>query len=225
MRSHELVLDWVERRLAARDLVLGGRLPGERALAEELGVSRTAVREGLRVLEAMGVVRSAVGSGPTSGTVVVAEPSVALGSALRLHLATEHLHATDVVQTRVLLETWAAEHADPHDASLDAAAALLGEMDDETLAPAEFLDRDAAFHVAVAASAGNPLIGAMMASIRHAVRDYTLAAAERLPDWNATAARLRREHRGILEALRAGDGPGASAALRAHIEGYYGEAR
>ncbi|HEY3509661.1 MAG TPA: GntR family transcriptional regulator, partial [Kribbella sp.] len=74
MKNYELVLHRVEADLAAGRLRVGGRLPGERALAEQLGISRPSVREAVRVLEAMGVVRTATGSGPEAGTVIVAEP-------------------------------------------------------------------------------------------------------------------------------------------------------
>ena len=91
MRTHQLVLTWIENELSGGRLAVGGRLPAERALAEQLKVSRTSVREAIRILEAMGVVRAGVGSGPEAGTVVISDPTAALGSALRLHVATQHL--------------------------------------------------------------------------------------------------------------------------------------
>jgi GntR family transcriptional repressor for pyruvate dehydrogenase complex len=224
MRSHEIVLDWVERQLADHHLAIGGRLPGERALAEALGISRAAVREGLRVLEVLGVLRSGVGSGPGAGTVIVAEPALALSAALRMHLASEHLRAADVVETRVLLEGWAARNARADAPQLVDARALLGAMDEEGLGAPLFLDRDAAFHVAIAGATGNPLVGAMMASLRESIRDYTLALTERLPDWERTADRLREEHRGVLAAIEEGRRDEASELMTAHITGYYREA-
>jgi GntR family transcriptional repressor for pyruvate dehydrogenase complex len=219
-----LVLNWVETELAAHRLVLGDRLPAERALAADLGVSRTATREALKVLEAMGVVRSGVGSGPNAGTIVVAEPGAALGSTLRLHLATDHLSAADVVETRVLLETWAAGHARADAPELDQADRLIERMDAPGLSVERFLVLDAAFHVALTTAAGNPLIGAMMAALRDSIEGYTLSLTGKLPDWAATSARLRREHRSILAAIRAGEHASTDALLRAHIEGYFHEA-
>ncbi|BDZ45448.1 transcriptional regulator [Naasia aerilata] len=218
------MLDWVERELAGHRLRVGDRLPGERALAEELGISRAAVREGLRVLEVLGLLRSGVGSGPGAGTVVVAEPALAIGAALRMHLASEHLRTDDVVQTRVLLEGWAARNARADAPQLDDARALLGQMDEAGLAAPLFLDRDAAFHVAIAGATGNPLVSAMMASLRESIRDYTLALTERLPDWERTADRLRAEHRAILAAIEAGRRDEAAELITAHITGYYEEA-
>ena len=221
MRSHELVLDWLERGLAEGRLALGGRLPGERALAEELGISRPAAREGLRVLEALGVLRSAVGSGPSSGTVIVAQPATPLSAALRLHLATQHLSSEDIVETRVLLETWAATRGPVDPGALAEAERLLGEMEDRRLGPKEFLEHDAAFHVALTSAAGNPLIAAMMASIRAAIGAYTLQLAAEADVWATTAEGLREEHRAIFAATQAGRAAEAAELVRAHIEGYY----
>ncbi|MFD4990492.1 FadR/GntR family transcriptional regulator [Cellulosimicrobium cellulans] len=111
MRTHERVLARIEADLAAGRWALGERLPAERALAEELGVSRPSVREAIRVLEAMGIVRTAVGSGPDAGATVVDRPAAGLGAAVRLHVASGTLAVRDVVETRVLLETWAVRAA------------------------------------------------------------------------------------------------------------------
>src|SRR5947208_4801920 len=109
--QRDAVLRHVEAELAAGRIRVGDRLPGERALATQLGISRASVREGIRVLDAMGVIRTAVGSGPDAGAVVVADTAAGITSALRLHLASNTLPVADVVRTRVLLETWAAGEA------------------------------------------------------------------------------------------------------------------
>lgn len=107
MRTHERVLAQIEENLRTGAWALGERLPGERALAEQMGVSRPSVREAVRVLEAMGIVRTAVGSGPDAGATVVDRPAAGLGAAVRLHIASGTLPVHDVVATRAVLETWA----------------------------------------------------------------------------------------------------------------------
>lgn len=223
MRTHELVLQWIEKQLSDGDLALGGRLPGERAMAEQLQVSRTSVREAVRILEAMGVVRAGVGSGKDAGTVVIAEPGSALGSTLRLHVATRHLPVADIVETRVLLESWAAARAKVGAPALDEAAALLEQMDDSPDIET-FLALDARFHVALAQAAGNTVVSAMMASLRGAIENYAGKLTGNLPDWKATSDRLRAEHRAILAAVNADDGGRAADLVAAHIQGFYKEA-
>ncbi|MDQ0663006.1 GntR family transcriptional repressor for pyruvate dehydrogenase complex [Arthrobacter ulcerisalmonis] len=225
MRTHQLVLSWIEGQLSAGLLAVGGRLPAERNLAEQLKVSRTSVREAIRILEAMGVVRAGVGSGPEAGTVVISDPEAALGSALRLHVATQHLPVADIVETRVLLESWAAAKARQDAPELGEAAALLDAMDaPEGLAVADFLALDVRFHLALANAAGNAVVSAMMGSLREAIQGYAAELTATLPDWDATASRLRSEHHAILDAVRNGDGGRAAGLVAAHIEGYYKEA-
>lgn len=225
MRTHQLVLSWIEDQLSGGRLAVGGRLPAERTLAEQLKVSRTSVREAIRILEAMGVVRAGVGSGPEAGTVVISDPTAALGSALRLHVATQHLPVADIVETRVLLESWAAAKA-PQDApELDGAAALLAAMDaPDGLSASDFLALDVRFHLALANAAGNAVVSAMMGSLREAIQGYAAELTATLPDWEATASRLRTEHHAILAAVRNGDGARAAELVAAHIEGFYKEA-
>jgi GntR family transcriptional regulator, transcriptional repressor for pyruvate dehydrogenase complex len=57
--------------------------------------------------------------------------------------------------------------------------------------------------------------------VRGAVRTYVGVDAARVPDWVATATRLRAEHRRILDAVRAGDPAAAEREVRAHLTGYY----
>ena len=224
MRTHQLVLAWIEDQLSAGRLAVGGRLPAERTLAEQLKVSRTSVREAIRILEAMGVVRAGVGSGPESGTVVISDPTSALGSALRLHVATQHLPVADIVETRILLESWAAGRARPDAPELDEAAALLAGMDHaEGLSVSDFLALDVRFHLALANAAGNAVVSAMMGSLREAIQGYAAELTSNLPDWDATACRLRAEHHAIVAAVRQGDGGRAAELVAAHIRGYYNE--
>lgn len=223
MRTHQLVLKWIEGQLFTGELTLGGRLPAERSLAEQLQVSRTSVREAIRVLEAMGVLRAGVGSGPDAGTVVIADPTAALGSALRLHVATSHLPVKDIVETRVLLESWAASRARPESPALTEAARLL-EVMESCAGVEEFLALDVRFHLALADAAGNAVVSAMMGSLREAIQDYAGRLTENLPDWNAMAQRLRTEHRGILAAITNNDGGRAAQLVSDHIEGYYADA-
>ncbi|MFJ6156909.1 FadR/GntR family transcriptional regulator [Pseudarthrobacter sp. NPDC092184] len=224
MRTHQLVLSWIEAELSEGRLSVGGRLPAERTLAEQLKVSRTSVREAIRILEAMGVVRAGVGSGPDAGTVVISDPTAALGSALRLHVATQHLPVADIVETRVLLESWAASKASPQAPELEAAGSLLEEMAAAGLEVDEFLALDVRFHLALADAAGNAVVSAMMGSLRESIQRYAAQLTSNLPDWEATASRLKAEHREILAAIRNDDGDRAAQLVAAHIEGYYREA-
>jgi len=150
--TYELVLRRIEEQLINRTLRPGDRLPPERELAAALGASRPAVREALRVLQAQGVLRSAVGTGADSGTTVMAAPSGALTRLLRVHLAVASFPLSDVVEARVMLERFsaigAAKAITPE--ALERIAAPLAAMDEPDIDRARFNELDTEFHVAIA---------------------------------------------------------------------------
>lgn len=221
--SFGAVLRHVEGELAAGRLVVGQQLPPERRLAEDLGVSRPTVREAIRVLQALGVVRSGVGSGPEAGTTVIADPAGGIGAALRMHLASRRLPMKDLVETRVMIESVSVRAAAeaPRQEELDHAAALLHQMDAPGLDPYAFHRLDADFHVTLTRAAGNEVNTAIMAGLRDAIHQTILGAVATLPDWPRTAMRLRREHHAILRAVRAGDSEGAAEQVTQHVRGFH----
>ena len=111
MRTHEQVVAEIENRLIAGSLKAGDRLPPERQFAEALGVSRGAVREALRILEAIGVVEAGTGSGPSSGSTIVKDSISGMAMVLRIHLQLASFSQDDVVEVRLLIERLAARQA------------------------------------------------------------------------------------------------------------------
>lgn len=223
-RAHDAVLRHIEDSLRSGGLKLGDRLPGERALAEQFGISRASVRDAIRALEVMGIVRSGTGSGPNAGTIVVSDPSSALGSALRLHVASQRLPVKDIVEARVMMETWSLAHAagaDWEPSQAQEARRLLEAMDDPGLPSPAFTALDAQFHVAISALAGNSVVSTMMDSLRESIRDYVDEAVSARGQWHDIVAELRRQHWEILAAVEARDGERAARLVREHIEWFY----
>lgn len=222
-RIHEVVLEQIEEQIASGQLKVGDRLPAERDLATSLGVSRPAVREAIRVLEAMGTVVQGTGSGPDAGTLLSAVPGDALTHLISLHVMLASIDTADVVRARVALERestrLAAGHAGPADH--ETMAGHLAAMDDPAISVAEFNDRDTAFHLAIARASGNVLVAELTTALRVAMRPTLLHALQALQDFPATAARLAAEHHGIHAAILAGDGDLAADRVEAHIDGFY----
>lgn len=222
-RAYSVVLDWLEEQLRSGDIVIGDKLPGERALAEQFGISRASVREATRILDAMGLVRSAVGSGPNAGAIVISEPSAALAWALRMHVATRALPVRDLAQTRLLLETQAAlDAATAPDSgerrtTLARAGEILDLMDHPGLPASEFHALDAQFHILLTSLAGNVVVETMMSSLREATIGYIQEMVASLPDWPAISRKLQQQHRGILAAVEKREGDKAALLLREHI--------
>lgn len=227
-RMYTVVLDWLEERLRSGEVSVGDKLPGERHLAEEFGISRASVREAIRILDAMGLVRSSTGSGPNAGAIVIAEPSAALGWALRMHVANRSLPVRDLVQTRLLLETQSAREAAAaaetpgRAAVLEHAAELVAAMEDPDLPDERFHAHDAQFHILLASLAGNVVVETIMASLRQATIGYVQETVAGLEDWPQVRRTLQEQHRAILLAFQERRGEDAATALREHITWFFG---
>ena len=226
-RAWQVVLDAVELDLLEGRLSPGDHLPPERTLAADLGVGRSSVREALRVLEVLGLIRTAVGSGPSAGAIIVARPGGGMSALMRLQVAAQGFAVADVVKTRLVLEgsivTDLAEACRTSSPDLTSSEQILTAMHNQALTEAEFLALDAQFHLSLAEANGNQVITATMAGRRSAIEGYARAGAAGLASWPATSARLMLEHRGILTAIVAGQADAARLAVQAHISGYYAE--
>ena len=223
-RAWEQVLSHLERRLVSGEVSPGQRLPGERILAAELGVGRSSVREALRVMEALGLLKAQTGSGPTSGAMIVAKPTGGMTMLMRMQVAAQGFPVSDVVKTRLVLESEVMQSLASRTPTPDlrAAVELLDSMEDVALSAEEFLLLDAQFHVALADAAGNQVIAAMMTGLRESIEAYVLAGVQ-IDTWPSTCRRLRDEHRGLVDAVNAGDGELARQRIVGHIRGYYSE--
>lgn len=222
-RAWEIVVAWVEERILDGRLVRGSLLPAERDLAAQVGVSRAAVREGVRTLQASGVLRSSVGAGAAGGTMVAGEPDVALTRMLRMHVALANFPARDVTQVRVALErlstALACAHAD------DTARALMREalvaMDDDALTREEFNQFDTAFHVAIARAAGNSLAADLTVAIRESMRRPIMLGFDAVTEWSALRTQLRAQHHAIMDAIDARCAAEAADLVEQHIWSAY----
>jgi GntR family transcriptional repressor for pyruvate dehydrogenase complex len=212
------VLTWVDERILAGELGVGDHLPPERELARMLDVSRAAVREAIRTLQAQGVVRSSVGAGPAGGTTITAVPSHALSRLLRQHVALANFPLHDVIEVRVALERLSARLAATHASADDLAAMrdLLDVMDDPGIDRAHFNDCDTAFHVTGRRRATySPATSRPRSASRCACPSWTGSARSSLGARVAPA--LRRDHEAIYAAVARGDGTAAAALAEEHI--------
>ncbi|GAA6525010.1 FCD domain-containing protein [Intrasporangium sp. DVR] len=219
LRAFERVLHWVDERILSGDLGVGDHLPPERELARLLEVSRAAVREAVRTLQAQGVARSAVGTGATAGTTITSVSAHALTRLLRLHVALANFPLPDVVEVRISLERLSARLAATHASAEDLAAMrhALDVMAEPGITRERFNDADTAFHVAIAAAAGNLLAADMTVAIRESMRLPILDRFRRLAAWEDVVADLSRDHEAIYAAISGGRADEAELAVESHV--------
>ena len=214
--GYVLALAHIQEQILSGALQVGDRLPGERELAAQLGISRGAVREAIRGMQAYGVLESQ--PGPGRGTRVIAMQSKALGRLFSLHLATASQSQADLTETRIALErataSLAASASTPEDH--DRLERIIDAMDaTHELEPYNDLDTD--FHQCIAQISGNPLLRDLTVAIREALRRPILQASLGVDRWADVRTMLCGQHRAIYDAIRSGDVAHASKLVEAHI--------
>jgi GntR family transcriptional repressor for pyruvate dehydrogenase complex len=209
--TSEIVVRHVRGLIESGELRPGDRLPPERELAVQLGVSRPSVRAGLRSLAAIGVLQTRHGA----GTFITDGPPT-LGSEPLSFLAALHGFTRDeMFEARRALEVGvaglAAERAtDEQIATIaEEVTGMFASIDD----PQTFLVHDIRFHRAVAVASGNPILASlieMVSALFYEQRRKTAHQGRDLKD----AAQM---HRAIYHAIRARDAKRARATMHDHL--------
>ena len=192
----------------------GDRLPTERELAEQLGVGRTSVREGLRFLEKLGILEIRQGTG-------IVVRSLSLGEVFEHLLPVQTIielpdrDVRNIMHVRRVLESESAHLAAQHatEKQLERLGELLDGMAASLERPRDYLELDLEFHVLVAKAATNPVLAQLINLIRDIYTRYFEFVLED-PDMNATSLEF---HRRLYAALREHDAEAARRHMLAHL--------
>lgn len=203
----------IQQRIADGTYAAGGLLPSQRELAEELGISRTSLREALSTLQGTGLVSAHPGKGMYVAEASAQAPSP---SASQWRFAGSH-SLTDVYQLRFALENFAARLAclviEAEDlAALRAnAQAMRACIDASDFAQATQLDFD--FHMQIIGIAGNEAIADVLRNSADVMQE-----SQRLPFYKRGARHATyEEHMAIIQALSEGNATLAQQAMAQHI--------
>lgn len=224
MAIHRKILRWLENELFEGNIQLGQDLPSDSEIARAIGVSRSRTREALRTLEDMDLVQLYNGRGKEMLVHLSDEPAAAASAALRLHMSSSRYPTRDLVQTRILLESWAIARIDPKTTSFAEMDEVLEQMEDFDLSIRDFLELLLTFHHQVMRCGGNELLVGLLASVRQPSFESMLSLVGRMPLWSSAVERLRAESRAIAEALKAGDAATARAMVIGQLRGMYSDA-
>lgn len=192
--------------------VEGDRLPPERKLVEELGVSRTVVREALNSLESRGLVRIEHGR----GAVVSAGGGLpAVRDTLELYLHSRPETMLELLEVRRALEIevagLAAQRATPED--IEAMRAANEMMREKIDAPEGYVDADTVFHMLIAKSTKNQIFLLM----NEPITDLLLESRKITGSLPENARRAVKGHEAILDRIEARDVAGARLAMTEHL--------
>jgi GntR family transcriptional repressor for pyruvate dehydrogenase complex len=187
------------------------KLPSEQELCKRFGVSRTVIREALKVLKERGLIQPRNGE----GSYVVSPKTDTVSEALDRIIQINNISNDDLHSMRLLLETegarLAALNALPGD--LEKLEGILGRMEDLSLPLDERIRLDAEFHITMVQAGKNELLGIFTEVMTMLLKDYMIKGLFGPPGINKTLA----QHRKILDALRREDPGEAEKALRDHL--------
>lgn len=211
-RTFDLVLRQLRGMIEGGQLKPGEKLPSEPNLASELGVSRTALRETLKVLELSGYIEIRKGYG--GGTFIARPTAEEFRMVSSSNMALPAMTPRQLNQVRFAIEPQAARiaaQADDRDVEpLEVAVREMEVFDDR---PARVLEVNVGFHIAVAKASGNPVFVAIIEDLRPVIyRQLNLLV--RNSEWRE---KCRQDHVQIIMAILDGDYEEAEGAMQRHL--------
>ena len=215
-RLYRQIADQIRTLIGSGEFAAGSRLPPERDLAKQLGVSRPSVREALIALEVEGLVEVRIGSGiyvqpPAEGGTRRRGPEAEAGPF-------EVLRARQVIESECAALAAHAPRQEHLAAMAEALAQMRREIDEGRGQP---LDGDRLFHLRVAEATGN---GALLAVVEMLWKERAGELYKQLEDHYDSPALLESalaEHEIVLKAIAARDPDGARSAMQRHLDRAY----
>jgi GntR family transcriptional repressor for pyruvate dehydrogenase complex len=212
-RLYEQIVEQIQESILKGLLKTGDQLPAERELAQQFGVSRTAVREAVKALHEKGLVEAYSGRGTFVTDATSQSVRQSFDRMIRIGSPDSSVH---LAQLRAIVE--------PHIAALAAIQieeqhlAVMREavkvMDRKREDPKAYIEADLDFHLALAEAAANPLILSLIDSIVGVLRE------QRIEIFNVKGGPERGQfhHKRILAAIEQRDPAKAREAMQAHLE-------
>jgi DNA-binding FadR family transcriptional regulator len=211
-RLYRQIADQIARLIERGEYGPGSRLPPERDLARQLGVSRPSVREALIALEVEGYVEVRIGSGVyVMDRAARTEPAATLA---------EDSGPFELMEARRLIEAECAGLAAKHatKAHVRAMEDALDEMEAQRARGNMPLEADRSFHLRIAEASGNSALALVVKTLWAQRTGPLFLRLERHYDTPALWTAAIREHREVVAAIERHDGAAARAAMRRHMD-------
>lgn len=210
-RTSAAIVARLRKMIRSGQLPLGARLPTERELCEQLGVSRLSVREALRVLESGGLIEVRLGS--HGGAFVTAPTTGSAGQGITDLLSTSGLSAVNVTEARIMIELGIvplvadrATETDLRELRVRCDEEERSRRDGTYSAAVSF-----GFHLRVAQASHNPVVSMLMESFREAI---LMSIREAHHEGTQGVA----EHRAFVDAIEHGDTEAAGVIMGNHLQ-------
>jgi GntR family transcriptional repressor for pyruvate dehydrogenase complex len=222
VRSYERIVEQIEEAIVEGRLRGGDFLPSEREMMAQFAVSRSTVREAMRVLESNGLIRSRPGN--PNGAEVLGLSTVALRKTVDRLVMGRRIRLADLVHFRMLMESSASMLAARlrTEEDLVALESALEDMHAAVVAGYEaFSAADVRFHGLVAQASANALIQVCNDVVHDVVLDMVGSKIATPPESTSTMEASLQHHADALDAIRAGDAQRAGRMARENLFEHY----
>lgn len=220
-RAFEGVVSQIEAAILAGTYKVGDHLPSERELVDQFQVGRSTVREALRILESMGLVRTSQGS--RKGVEVAGMTADSLTRILHSAVAMGTIPLADLIEYRMIAGAAgnflaAKGRTDEHLAIMETALEQMRELVGDAHA---FARADVAFHAAILDAAGNALLQIISSVVEASVIDLIADRVAGADDATVRASFIE-QHVALLDAIRDRRGEDAARIARTSLYETYG---
>lgn len=215
IRRSSLVNDVVERLreiIERGELLAGDRLPSESELVEQLGVSRTALREAVGRLETIGVLKVERGRGMFVGD---RSSLTSCAKLVRSAMAVSPKELLKYLEFRSAIEYYAVRHVAQSATRVqsDELAELCDQIDRQEHDDVEAIHRDLRFHLRLVELTGNEL----MRNVMEVIQEFAVASMVQTTPRPRDRRESRQRHLAIVKAIQSRDPAAAEAAMRKHM--------
>lgn len=211
-RLYQQIVEQIESRILNGELMPGDRLPSERELGKQFGVSRTSIREAIRVLTLKGLVEVSHGR----GTYVIDQTSIAVRDSLNLMVQVGKKESfQNLIEVREILEPAIASIAASRatEENIKSMREVITAMDKSLHDVEKYIEADLDFHLALAEANQNPLVLILLDLLIVQLRKQRFWASSVEGSLN----RSQTYHKHVLAAVEEKNPEAARNAMRDHM--------
>lgn len=216
-RLSDEVASRVRALIEEQQLEAGMKLPAERQLAVQLGVSRNSLREALAKLVSEGVLISRRGGGTFVRWQHEAWSEQNIVQPLKTLLADDPDYSFDILEARHAIEASTAWHAAMRATSADKEKIRLCFEATQSEDPDLASQADVRFHLAIAEASHNVVLLQTMRGFFDVLQSSVKQSRQRMYLVPPVFSQLTEQHQAVLDAIIAGDADGARKAMMAHL--------
>jgi len=215
-RLSEKVAFQLKKAIAEGIFKVGDRIPPERELAQEMGVSRPSVREAIQQLELQGILETVHGGGSVVRNIAEQE----IQKPMEVFLGHDRRKVVELTEVRALMETWAAKRAAENrtEEELQRMQSCLEEMERDLEKGRIRPEVDVQFHTEIAAAAHNTIFVHVLSSVHQLISYSIRIHREEVFVTRESQKKIFNHHLKIFKAIQKMDSRSSEAAMNEHLQ-------